>query len=72
MWHPPKEYVRRKSQNRKCQQGPAWTSLFWQVVLGLVEVLMPIAFVIGMIYWRAPWLFWAMIRLLRGEPLFRF
>jgi hypothetical protein len=40
--------------------------------LGFAEVLMPLAFILGMMYWRAPWLFWAMIHLLKGEPLFRF
>jgi hypothetical protein len=72
MWHAPQELMRRKSQDRDSQKEPTWASLFRQVVLGFFEVLMPLAFILGMIYWRAPWLFWAMIRLLKGEPLFRF
>jgi hypothetical protein len=72
MWHPPQEPMRRRSHDRNPQPEPTWASLFQQVVLGFVEVLMPLAFILGMIYWRAPWLFWAMIRILRGEPVFRF
>ena len=72
MWHPPRELMQRSFRNQNPQKEPTWASLFWQVVLGFAEVLMPLAFILGMMYWRAPWLFWAMIHLLKGEPLFRF
>jgi hypothetical protein len=27
---------------------------------------------VGMIYWRAPWLFWTIVHFLRGEPILNF
>ena len=70
MWHPPGKKALRKPQNR--QYGPTWGFLFGQITLGLVEILIPLGFIVGMIYWRAPWLFWAVIHFLRGEPILHF
>jgi hypothetical protein len=72
MWHPPGKKASRKSQNQNPQSGPTWGYLFGQIVLGLVEILIPLGFIVGMIYWRAPWLFWAVIHFLRGEPILHF
>ena len=70
MWHRPSKKTSRKPQNR--QYGPTWGFLFGQIILGLVEILIPLGFIVGMIYWRAPWLFWAVIHFLRGEPILHF
>ena len=70
MWHPPYKKTSRKPQNQNRQYGPTWGYLFGQIILGFVEILIPLGFIVGMIYWRAPWLFWAVIHFLRGEPIF--
>jgi hypothetical protein len=70
MWHPVRKKASRKPQYR--QSGPSWGFLFGQIILGLVEILIPLGFIVGMIYWRAPWLFWAVIHFLRGEPILHF
>ena len=70
MWHPPRKKTSQNPQNR--QSGPTWWFLFGQIILGLVEILIPFGFIVGMIYWRAPWLFWAVIHFLRGEPILHF
>ena len=72
MWHPPSKKTSRKFQNQNRQSDPTWGFLFGQITLGVVEILIPLGFIVGMIYWRGPWLFWAVIHLLRGEPIFHF
>ena len=53
-------------------RGPTWGHLLGQIIIGLIEILIPLAFIVGMIYWRAPWLFWAIVHFLRGEPILNF
>ena len=72
MWHPPRKKALRRPQNQNRQSGPTWGYLFGQIILGIVEILIPLGFIVGMIYWRAPWLFWAVIHFLRGEPILHF
>ena len=72
MWHPPMDKTTRRSQKQKPGGEPAWGQLLKQVVVGVIELLIPLSFIIGMIYWRVPWLFWAVVHFLRGEPVFRF
>jgi hypothetical protein len=61
-----------EKMERRTAVGPTWAHLLGRVVLGLLEILIPLSFVAGMIYWRAPWLFWAVVRLIRGEPVVGF
>jgi hypothetical protein len=49
---------------------PSWGQLIGRVALGLVEVLIPLAFVAAMVYWRAPWLFRAIAHFFAGESPF--
>jgi len=72
MWHPPRKPTARKSHDYNHSSGPTWGYLFGQIVLGFAEILIPLGFIVGMIYWRAPWLFWAAIHFLRGEPILHF
>ncbi len=46
-----------------------WGHLLGQITLGIAEILIPLAFIVGMVYWRAPWLFWAVVHFFRGEPI---
>lgn len=71
-WHRLQRQTGLKARGRNPQGAPTWGFLFRQILIGLIEVLIPLAFILGMIYWRAPWLFWAMIHFLRGEPVFNF
>ena len=48
----------------------SWRHLIGQILLGLAEIAIPIAFVAGFVYWRWPWLFWAAVHFLKGEPIF--
>lgn len=59
-------------KNPRMQVGPTWDYLFMQIIVGLIEILVPLAFIVGMTYWRAPWLFWAVLHFLRGEQIFHF
>jgi len=72
MWHPLARAVTRKDHNHYSPTRVTWGHLFRQIVLGVIEILIPVAFIVGMIYWRAPWLFWAAVHFLRGEPVFNF
>jgi hypothetical protein len=72
MWHPRGKKTLRRPQNQSRQSGQSWGYLFGQIVLGLVEIAIPLGFIVGMIYWRAPWLFWAMIHFLHGELILHF
>jgi hypothetical protein len=71
-WHPPERPTIRKPHNWSPYTGPTWGHLFRQIIVGVIEILIPLAFIVGMIYWRAPWLFWAVVHFLRGEPIFHF
>jgi hypothetical protein len=72
MWHSPDKPTRKKSRSRGPSTGPTWGHLLGQIIIGVVEILIPLAFIVGMIYWRAPWLFWAVVHFLRGEPILNF
>lgn len=72
MWHPPQDPTGRRPQKQRPRIEPGWGQLLKQIIVGVIELLIPLAFIIGMIYWRAPWLFWAVVHFLRGEPVFRF
>jgi hypothetical protein len=72
MWHPPPKKISRKPRNQNRQSGPTWGYLLGQIILGLVEILIPLGFIVGMVYWRAPWLFWAVVHFLRGELILHF
>jgi len=61
-----------KTQARGGNSSPTWGYLLRQIVVGLIEIAIPLGFIVAMIYWRAPWLFWAVVHLLRGEPVFHF
>ncbi len=61
-----------KTQVAAGNSSPTWGYLLRQIVVGLIEIAIPLGFIVGMVYWRAPWLFWAVVHLLRGEPVFRF
>jgi hypothetical protein len=65
MWHPSRKKTSRNPKNR--QSGPTWGFFFGQIILGLVEILIPLGFIVGMIYWRAPWLFWGSDTLYQGR-----
>ena len=71
-WHSRKEATKRRHQNQRLHSGPTWSQLLKYIVVGVVELLIPLAFIIGMIYWKAPWLFWAVVHFLRGEAVLRF
>ena len=72
IWQPLDRPKTREVHNHACQTGPTWSHIFWQITAGIIEILIPLAFIVGMIYWRAPWLFWAVVRFLSGEPIFHF
>ncbi|MGA2480022.1 MAG: hypothetical protein ABSG63_14820 [Spirochaetia bacterium] len=72
MWHPPRKLTLRRHHNQNAQAGPTWGHLFGQIVVGFIEILIPLAFIAGMIYWRAPWLFLAVVHFFRGEPIIHF
>jgi hypothetical protein len=61
-----------RTLTRAKHSGPTWGYLFGQIAIGLVEILIPLAFILALVYWRAPRLFWAVVHLIRGEPLFHF
>ena len=67
-WHSADKPTRKKRH----VTGPTWGHLLGQILLGLIEILIPLGFIVGMIYWRAPWLFWAVVHFLRGEPILNF
>jgi len=69
---PPGFSNRVKSRRLGPPTGPTWGHLFGQIIIGVIEILIPLAFIVGMIYWRAPWLFWAIVHFLRGEPILNF
>jgi hypothetical protein len=71
-WLGLQKQTRHRPLGRRPETGPTWGSLLRRVVFGLVEVLVPLAFIIGMVYWRSPWLFRALMHFLRGEPVFNF
>ena len=72
MWRSPRKRTLRKPRNQNLPSGPTWGYLFGQIILGFVEILIPLGFIVGMIYWRVPWLVWAVIHFLRGEPILHF
>ncbi len=51
---------------------PGWGPVWRRVLLGIVEILIPVLFIVGFVYWQAPWLFWAVVRFFRGEPIIGF
>ena len=61
-----------KNQHSNPHTGPTWGHLLGRIFLGLIEILIPLAFIVGMTYWRAPWLFWAVVHFLKGEPILNF
>ena len=63
---------RQKNHKQKADPGPTWGHLLGQIIVGVIEILIPLAFIVGMIYWRAPWLFWAVVHFLIGEPILNF
>ena len=71
-WHPTDKPATQKHHSQISDAGPTWGHLFGQIFIGMIEILIPLAFIVGMIYWRAPWLFWAVVHFLRGEPVVRF
>ena len=71
-WHSADKPARKKRHNQNSNTGPTWGHLLGQILVGLIEILIPLAFIGGMIYWRAPWLFWAVVHFLRGEPILNF
>jgi hypothetical protein len=71
-WHSADKPARKKRHNQNPNTGPTWGHLFRQITVGVIEILIPLAFIVGMIYWRAPWLFWAVVHFLRGEPILNF
>lgn len=60
--------INRAEQSRASTQ-PTWGHLLRQIILGIAEILIPAAFIVGMVYWRFPWLFWAVVHFFRGEPI---
>jgi hypothetical protein len=72
MWHSPDNAINKKPHKPGASTGPTWGHLLGQIIIGVVEILIPLAFIVGVIYWRAPWLFWAVVRFLRGEPILNF
>ena len=71
-WHPRGKNALQRRRNQNHQSGQSWGYLFGQIILGIVEIAIPLGFIVGMICWRAPWLFWAVIHFLRGEPILHF
>ncbi|MGA2477668.1 MAG: hypothetical protein ABSG63_02830 [Spirochaetia bacterium] len=71
-WHSAEKPASKKRHNQTSNTGPTWGHLLGQVIVGVIEILIPLAFIVGMIYWRAPWLFWAVVHFLRGEPILNF
>ena len=71
-WHSADKPARKKRHNQNPNTGPTWGHLFRQIIVGVIEILIPLAFIVGMVYWRAPWLFWAVVHFLRGEPILNF
>ena len=72
MWHSPDRRTGKKPHKVEPYTGPTWSHLFWRIIIGGIEILIPLAFIVAMIYWRAPWLFWAAVHLLWGEPILKF
>lgn len=72
MWHSPDTPTRKKPHKVGPDIGPTWGHLRRRIIVGGIEILIPLAFILGMIYWRAPWLFWAAVHFLRGEPILNF
>ena len=68
----PDNAINKKPHKPGASTGPTWGHLLGQIIIGVVEILVPLAFIVGVIYWRAPWLFWAVVRFLRGEPILNF
>jgi hypothetical protein len=68
----PDNAINKKPHKPGASTGPTWGHLLGQIIIGVVEILIPLAFIVGVIYWRAPWLFWAVVRFLRGEPILNF
>ena len=71
-WHPTDRPATQKHHSQISGAGPTWGHLFGQIFIGMIEILIPLALIVSMIYWRAPWLFWAVVHFLRGEPVVRF
>jgi hypothetical protein len=71
-WHPAGNRARLEHQTQNSCAGPTWNHLLGQIIVGAIEILIPLAFIGGMIYWRVPWLFWAMVHFLKGEPILTF
>ena len=71
-WRPTERPAMQKQHNLTPVAGTTWGHLFGQIFIGMIEILIPLAFIVGMIYWRAPWLFWAVVHFLRGEPVVHF
>jgi hypothetical protein len=71
-WRPTDRPAMQKHHGQIPGAGPTWGHLFGQILIRMIEILIPLAFIVGMIYLRAPWLFWAVVHFLRGEPVFRF
>jgi hypothetical protein len=72
MMRSPDKPTRKKPRRQGPDTGPTWGHLFGQIIIGVIEILIPLAFIVGMIYWRAPWLFWTIVHFLRGEPILNF
>lgn len=72
MWHSADMPTREKSRRQGQSTAPTWVHLFGQIIVGIIEILIPLGFIVGMIYWRVPWLFWAVVHFLRGEPILNF
>jgi hypothetical protein len=72
IWNSSNKQTGKKPRCGSSSTGPTWGHLLGQIIIGVIEILIPLAFIISMIYWRAPWLFWAVVHFLRGEPIFNF
>ena len=64
--------VMTRAEQDHASAQPTWGHLIGRILLGLAEILIPLAFIVGMIYWRAPQLFWAVVHFLSGEPILNF
>lgn len=72
MWRPKERATTSIPRNPGAHFAPTWSSIFKQILVALIEILIPMAFIVGMLYWRAPWLFWAVVHFFRGEPIIHF
>ena len=61
--------VINRAEQRRASTQPTWGYLLGRIILGFAEILIPLAFIVGMVYWRAPQLFWAVVHFLSGEPI---